>query len=94
MFQSTNNWIEYLRFACEVQSVILLRLARFAQGGPDVDQEAQRMIAEKFDALVEAEAAMADALVHGEVLAVAERAYAPVRQRVHANSLRLLGLAA
>jgi len=94
MLQATNNWIEYLRFVCDVQSVIMLRLARFTRGGPEVDREAQQMIAEKFDALLEAEAAMADAFAHSEVFAAAERAYSPLRQRVHANSQRLLGLAA
>ncbi len=89
MPESSNNWAEYVRFVCEVQGVILMRLLRFSQGGPDAGLEAHRMIAEKFVALAEAEVAMADALVHGEVFMAAERAYAPVRQRVHANSCRL-----
>jgi hypothetical protein len=90
VLEASNSWIEFVRFSCEVQSVILMRLVRLSQGGPRAGLEAQWMIAEKFAALAEAEAAMADALVHGEELMVAaERAYAPVRERVHANSYRL-----
>jgi hypothetical protein len=43
------------------------------------------------DAFVEAEAAITKALADGEgFMVAAERAYAPVRQRVGANSRRLL----
>jgi thioesterase domain-containing protein len=95
MLQSSNVWIEFMRFACEVQSVVLMRLVRLSQGGPGAGLEAQRMVAEKFDALAEAEAAMADAFAHGEVpMVAAERAYAPVRERVHANNCRLMATAA
>ena len=87
--------MEFVRFACEVQSVIAMRLMRLAQGGHTAELEAERMVAEKFEALVEAETAMADALVHGEELMVAaERAYEPVRERVHANNCRLMATAA
>lgn len=90
MLQSSNAWIEFVRFACEVQSVILLRFVRLAQGGPRAGREAHRMMAEKFDALAEAEAAMVHALTHGEELLVAAKCgYVPVRQRVHTNSHRL-----
>jgi hypothetical protein len=38
---------------------------------------------------------MADAFAHGEVpMVAAERAYAPVRERVHANNCRLMATAA
>jgi hypothetical protein len=90
MLASIKAWIETLRFACEVQGVVSMRLARLAQGGPQAELEARRMIAEKFDAFVDVEAAIATALAHGEGLsAAADRAYAPVRRRVHANSRRL-----
>lgn len=90
MLESLNTWIESVRFACEVQGVISMRLARLAQGGPDAAVEANLMIAEKFDALADAEAAIAKALSDGEgFLVAAERAYAPVRHRVHENSSRL-----
>jgi hypothetical protein len=86
-----NGWIESVRFACEVQGVISMRLARLAQGGPQAAMEAHQMIAEKMDAFVEAEAAITKALADGEgFMVAAERAYAPVRQRVGANSRRLL----
>ena len=90
MLESWNGWIETLRFACEVQGVVSMRLVRLAQGGPQAAVEARLMIAEKFAALADAEAAIAKALSDGEgFMVAAERAYAPVRRRVGANSLRL-----
>ena len=46
MFESFNGWFESVRFACEVQGVISMRLMRMAQGGPDAAAEANLMIAE------------------------------------------------
>lgn len=86
-----DSWIEAMRFACETQSVVALRLARIAEGGPLAEAETRRMIAEKTDALIDAEVAALNALADGEgLLTAAERAYGPVRRRVHANSRRLL----
>jgi hypothetical protein len=88
--RSFNIWFESVRFAYEVQGVVSMRLVRLAQGGPQAAVEAQQMIAEKLEALVDAETAIANALFHGEgLLVAADRAYAPVRRRVRANSLRL-----
>ena len=90
MLESMNAWIESVRFVCEAQSVIAMRLMCMAQGGPQAIAEARLMVAEKIDAFTDAEVALARALSHGEGLMVAaERAYAPVRSRVHANSDRL-----
>jgi hypothetical protein len=44
-----NTWLESIRFACEVQGVISMRLVRLAQGGPKAAAEANWMIAEKVD---------------------------------------------
>jgi hypothetical protein len=91
MIDAFQPWLEPMRFACEVQAVIAMRLMFLAQGGPDAAAEANLMIAEKLDALADAEVAMLRALSAGEGLMVAaERAYAPVRRRVHANSDRLM----
>jgi hypothetical protein len=85
-----NVWIETLRFACEVQGVITMRLARLAQGGPAAAVEAELMVAEKLDAFADAEVAMLRALTDGEgLLVAAERGYAPLRRCVGANSNRL-----
>ena len=84
------NWAESIRFVCEVHGVISMRLLRLAQGGPQAAAEANLMVTEKIAAFADAEAALANALLAGEDLVVAaERAYAPVRSRVHANSHRL-----
>ncbi len=92
MRESLKTWLESVRFACEVQAVISMRLARLAQGGPQAAAEAHQMIVEKLDAFADAEAALVKSLASGEDLAVAaERACAPVRRCVHANSRRLSG---
>jgi len=84
------NWAESIRFACEVQGVISMRLLCLVQGGPQAAAEANLMVAEKIAAFADAEAALAHALLAGEdLMAAAERAYAPVRSRVQANSHRL-----
>src|SRR5260370_22954295 len=85
------NWVEAVRFACEAQSVISLRLLLLATGGPGSSDEAIRMMSEKVDAFAEAEIAGAQALADGCGIDVAaERAFAPLQRRVHANRLRLL----
>jgi hypothetical protein len=91
VLESMNAWFESVRFVCEVQGVISMRLMYMAHGGPQAIAEARLMVAEKIDAFTDAEVALARALSHGDGLAVAvERAYAPVRNRVHANNDRLL----
>ena len=78
-----------MRFACEVQGVISMRLMRLAQGGPQAAAETQLMIAEKIEAFANAEVAMTRALSDGEgIMVAAERAYAPLRLCV-APSTRL-----
>jgi hypothetical protein len=90
VLESINAWVETLRFACEVQSVISMRLLRLAQGGPQAAVEVRLMIAEKLEAFADAEAAIAKALSDGEgFMVAAERGYAPLRQCVGANSSRL-----
>ena len=85
MFESFNGWFESMRFACEVQGVISMRLMRMAQGGPDAAVEANLMIAEKIDAFADAEVALAQGAVrrrkfHGGGR-TRLRAGAPVRGR-------------
>ncbi len=90
MLESMNAWIESVRFACEVQGVISMRLMFLAQGGPEAEVEARLMVSEKVAAFADAEVALANALFAGETIMVAaERAYAPLRRCVHANSSRL-----
>jgi hypothetical protein len=95
VLESLNTWLESMRFACEAQGVISMRLVRLAQGGPQAAAEAHQMIAEKLDALADAEVALIEALGRGEdIMVAAEHAYATVRRCVHANSRRLSGASA
>lgn len=90
MLESMNAWIESVRFACEAQSVIAMRLMYLAQGGPQAVAEARLMVSEKMAAFADTEVALANALFAGEgFMVAAERAYAPLRQCVHANNDRL-----
>jgi ABC-type nitrate/sulfonate/bicarbonate transport system substrate-binding protein len=90
VLESFNAWAETLRFACEVQNAVSLRLLRMAQRGTQAAAEAQLMVAEKIEAFAVAEAAIAQALCDGEgFMVAAERGYAPLRQCVGANSSRL-----
>ena len=87
---SLNPWLEPLRFACEVQAVVAMRLMSLARGGPQAETEAYLMVAEKVEAFADAEAEAVKALFAGETLMVAAaRAYEPLRARVHANNDRL-----
>jgi hypothetical protein len=74
----------------EAQSVIALRMMRFAAGGDTAQREARRMITDKIAAAVEMQAVAAsgiasghpDAVVAGKVLGI-------LKKRVRANKRRL-----
>lgn len=91
MLELWKTWVEASRFVAEAQTVVWLRLIVLASGGRTSSQEAVRMVSEKFITFSDAEIAAAEALAGGRgLLVAAERAYSPVRRRVHANSRRLL----
>ena len=84
------NWVEAVRFSCEAQSVISLRLLLLASGGSGSADEVTRMIFEKVDAFAQADIAASQAIADGcGIVVAAERAFAPLQRCVHANSLRL-----
>jgi hypothetical protein len=86
------SWREAVRFTCEAQSVISVRLMLFATGAPNAAEEATRMISEKMVAFADAGIAAEQALSEGlGIYTAAERAYAPLQRCVHANSGRLTG---
>jgi hypothetical protein len=81
---------EAMRFAYEAQGVIAARLMLFASAAPNAAEEAERMVFEKLVAFTDARLAAEQALSSGLGMYIAaERAYAPLRQCVHANSGRL-----
>lgn len=91
LLELLNTWLKSMRFACEMQAVISMRLVHLVQGGPQAAVEAKRMIAEKIDAFADVAAALVNALARGEGFPIAaERSYTSVRQRVRANNRRLL----
>jgi len=90
LFKALDHWFEAARFGADVQQVMALRIMRLASGGPDAATEAQQMISEKLAAFGEAQVALMSALATGSSLdTAAEKAYAPYRRAVRANSRRL-----
>lgn len=87
-----DNMIEAMRFICEAQGVMSARLFLFASGAPKAVDEAAQMVTEKIIAFTTAGIAAERALSDGlGFMIVAERAYSPLRDCVHANSDRLIG---
>jgi hypothetical protein len=83
-----------LMWARRLRAVISVRLVYLAQGGPHAAAEASRMIAEKFDAFADTQAALINALAGGEGLPIAvQGCCASVRRRVRGNSYRFLSAA-
>ena len=78
------------RLAIDAQSVVALRLARFASS-PDFDwREAQRMTTEKFAALAQVQVATAFSLMSGkQAPAIAKKALGIYGKRVRRNRRRL-----
>jgi hypothetical protein len=74
----------------EAQHVIALRLMRLAAGGALAESEASRMVAEKIEALGEAQAAAAIAAMKGgNSSQVAKKALGVYRKRIRGNRRRL-----
>jgi hypothetical protein len=70
--------------------VMYLRTAKLAAGGPAGLLEAQRMLAEKRAAMLEAQTALGIAVATGSTLSTTtSKVMAPYRRRVKANRLRL-----
>ena len=78
------------RLSIEAQGVVALRLARLARGGKRGSTEARRMVVEKGEALIEANAVAARSLLSGhDAAASAHKAVRIYRRRVRRNRRRL-----
>ena len=78
------------RLAADARSVVALRLARLARGGKRGRAEARRMVAEKVDALMDAQAAAAKAMLAGEQgPAIMKKTIGLYGRRVRSNRRRL-----
>lgn len=89
-----NPWLAGLRLAqlgIEAQSVIALRMLKFAEDGPFAKKEARRMVSEKIAAFAEAQMAIAMAVGFGRAETAPAKAVAVYRRRVKANQRRLSG---
>jgi hypothetical protein len=90
-----NPWFgiarDAVRLGIEAQSVVALRLARLAVGGPSSSAEARRMMAEKLDALAKLQVAAAlTVCTRGQGASIARKALGIYGKRVRANRRRLL----
>lgn len=88
-----NPWLALSRDAMmlglESQSVIGLRLLKAAMGGEAAQKEAGLMVAEKAQAVVDAQMVLARSALAGEAHLGPGRALALYRRRVQANRRRL-----
>jgi hypothetical protein len=89
-----NPWLALslnaVQLGIEAQSVIALRMLRFASGGARMEAEASRMVTEKVAAAVEAQTATVLAAVSGRPQhVVANKALNVFKKRVRANRRRL-----
>jgi hypothetical protein len=89
-----NPWLslffETAKLGVEAQSVIALRLLRFAGGGAAAQTEVNRMITDKIAAGFEMHAAAASAIASGQKdTVVADSVLRVMKRRVHANKRRL-----
>jgi hypothetical protein len=92
--QMYNPWLALslnaVQLGIEAQSVIALRMLRFASGGARMEAEAKRMVTEKVAAAVEAQTATVLAAVSGRPQhVVANKALKVFKKRVRANRRRL-----
>ena len=85
------DMIDFAQFGFDAWTVMGLRMAKFAVGGPPAALEAQRMISEKTAAAIEAQFTMALAFAKGATHhAAGRKAYAGYRRRVRSNRRRLI----
>ena len=89
-----NPWfslsMDAMALGFEAQSVIGLRMAKAAWGGPAAQDEAQLMVSEKAQAVMDAQVVLATSLLSGQGHLGPARAMALYRRRVKANQRRLL----
>jgi hypothetical protein len=89
-----NPWIaiaqDATRLSLEAQRVIALRLGRLARGGKRGRAEAHKMVAEKAEALVQAQVAAAKSVMSGEQApTIARKTLDIYGKRVRRNRRRL-----
>jgi hypothetical protein len=88
-----NLWQSYIRAVetgWEIGAVMAMRTMRLAAGGALAQREAQRMVAEKAAAMVEAQMSAATAMLLGRGIDSATKSASTVyRRKVRANRRRL-----
>ena len=87
-----NPWVrlslDAMKLGVESQSVVALRMMKFASGGPDAAVEAQLMVTEKIRAAMSAQMDLAFSAMTGQPEG-AQRAMTMFRRSVRANRRRL-----
>ena len=93
MTKRSTTWFqlpwEAMQLAIESQSVIALRMMKFAAGGAKAEAEASRMVAEKIQATLDVHGDIAKSVLAGEAHLAPGRAMDMVRRQVSANRKRL-----
>ncbi|MDP3660024.1 hypothetical protein [Phenylobacterium sp.] len=93
MAASRNTWfslaLDTMRLGLEAQTVVNLRLMKFATFGPGAISEAERMISEKMEAAMQVQAQLLTSALSGSAHLAPARTVAHYRRRVRANVRRL-----
>lgn len=88
-----NPWLDLtwraFELGVEAQTVVALRMMKLAAGGAAANAEAQRMVTEKIEAAMTAQAHLASGVLAGTGAEGARRAMAHYRRKVRANRRRL-----
>ena len=84
-----NLAVQSAMLAWEAQQVVALRLAKFAQGGPDAPHEALLMVTEKLQAMQEGSALLMRGALKGDKHLNTPEVLQLYRKKVRANCRRL-----
>lgn len=93
MIASYNDWMkagfDFWRLGTEASTVMTMRLARMAAGGPAGTAEAELMVAEKVRALIELQTKMMTGALGTTPLSSTQATLKHYRRKVAANKKRL-----
>lgn len=91
--KSSQDWMttgfSLWKLGAEANSVIMLRMARFAIGGPSAHKEAQLMISEKIEAAAELQMRLMTGTLGATPLSGTRKAISHYQRKVSANKKRL-----
>ena len=85
----TSAGMDAWRLGFEASTVIGMRMAKLAMGGPAADEEARRMLSEKMDSAFELQSAWMTGQLGASPVAGTRKVIRHYRRKVNANRRRL-----